>query len=89
MTPEQKELIRLFLSEKWQVYQTTGGSFENWLVDFIILTKAQQYSVIKTWLSERKTANTALLNSLEAQKLANENRINLENAIIDNLSSSI
>ncbi len=89
MNENFKKLIRRFFNEKLIELRNSGGSFDYWLTDFIILTKAEQYAIIKDWLDLKLDSNTSTISSLDSQKTATEQSLTAENTVINNLKNAL
>jgi len=89
MTDKQKQLLLEFYSAQLITLQSNQQQFATWLLDFFFLTKDEQKQQIVAWLDDRKNRNNALIATLDAQKIAQNDRLVSDNNLIDGLKTKI
>lgn len=86
LTAADKSFLAQYFNKE---YAERGPSFGLFLVDFLLLTKTQQSTLVSNYLNNRKTANTNAISGLDAQKTAAEAALTAENSLIDGILAQL
>ena len=88
MTDAQRSLVLQFFHEQWERAGSTLA-FADWMVDFFLLSKAEQRDRLRTWLTTRQQTNRQRRDNLEADRARAAAALDAENALIDTVLGSV